>query len=225
VPYLLERPALARPLDLPLSGANDPKQPRVSRWQIKLPRAGLPVGRLTLSSPTALFQRHLRVFERVADDRGNNYDRSLAAVDWSHTPTDRRTLTIPLSLVATTDTLLVETDNGDNPAIVLGSVTATYPVTRLLFKADAAPLALHYGNRQIAPPRYDLSLVATQILAAEKNIATLGPEEKTKSDGWTKTALGGGRAGIIFWAVLGVVVIALLVIVAKLLPKPPVTST
>ena len=58
----------------------------------------------------------------------------------------------------------------------------------------------------------------------EKHIAILAPEEKARPDGWTKTALGGGRAGIIFWAALVLVVVVLLVIVAKLLPKPTVTS-
>jgi hypothetical protein len=224
IPYVIERPALSRSLTLALASANDPKQPRLSRWEIKLPRAGLPLTQLTLTSPTNLFQRHLRIFERVTDDRGNPYERTVASVEWSHTRTDRGALVLPLTSTLSTDNLLVETDNGDNPPIVLSAATSTYPVTRLLFKTDVAPLVLFYGNRQTSAPRYDLTLVANQLLTAEKQVATLAPEEKAKPDGWTKTALGGGRAGIIFWAALALVVVALLVIVAKLLPKPPATS-
>jgi hypothetical protein len=223
IPYLLERPALSRSLDLAISPSDDPKRPRVSRWLIKLPRAGLPLSRMTLNSPTALFQRHVRVFEKISDDRGNTYERTLASSDWSHTPDDRRALALTLTHAPTTDTLVVETDNGDNPPVSIGSVAATYPVTRLLFKSDAPP-ALYYGNRQAAAPRYDLALVARQILAAEKNIALLGPEEKTKSDGWAKTAFSGAKGGLIFWSALAMVVIVLLAVVAKLLPKPPAES-
>lgn len=223
IPYLLERPALSRSLDLAVAAADEPKRPRVSRWQIKLPRAALPLGSLTLSSPTALFQRHLRVFENITDDRGNRYERPLASAEWSHTPDDRRTLTLALNSAPATDALFLETDNGDNPPIALGGVSAAYPVTRLLFKSDTPP-ALYYGNPQAMAPRYDLALVARQILAAEKGVAGLGPEEKLKPDGWAQGAFGGGRGGVVFWVVLAMVVIVLLGVVAKLLPKPPGAS-
>ena len=120
--------------------------------------------------------------------------------------------------------MLVETDNGDNPPIALSAATATHGVARLLFKTDAAPVALYYGNAQVASPRYDLALVAGELLAAQKIVAALGPEEKSRSDGWTKTALAGARGGVLFWGVLALVVAVLLVVVAKLLPKPPAAS-
>ena len=221
IPYLVERPALSRSLELTPIAANDPKRARLSRWQIKLPRSRLPLTRLTLTSSTPLFQRHLRLFETITDDRGNSYERNLASADWSRTPGNQNALTIPLGLAPATDTLLLETDDGDNPALALGRVTATHAVTRLLFKTEHAPLTLYYGHPQSAAPRYDLALVANQILAAEKHVATLGAEEKARPDGWSKTLLGGGKGGVLFWSVLALVVIALLGVVAKLLPKPP----
>lgn len=221
VPYLIERPALARALELALTATNDPRRPRISRWEIKLPRAGLPLTRLTLTSPTALFQRQLHVFEHLTDDRGNRHTRSLAIMPWSRTPGAQRALIIPLPAPPTTDTLIIETDNGDNPPLVLATASATHPVTRLLFKADPAPLALYYGHPQAPAPRYDLALVAAPILAAEKHVAALAAEERTKAGSWTKTALGAGRGGILFWSVLALVVVVLLIVVAKLLPKPP----
>ncbi len=224
VPYLLERPALSRSINLTLQPANDPQRPRASRWEITLPQAGLPLTRLTLASPTALFQRHVRVFETVTDDRGNRHDRTLANAEWSHTPGEARPLTLSFNAPPTTATLRIETDNGDNPPIALSAATATHGVARLLFKTDTAPVALYYGNAEAAAPRYDLALVAGQILAAQKIIAALGPEEKARSDGWAKTALAGARGGVLFWSVLALVVVVLLVVVAKLLPKPPATS-
>jgi hypothetical protein len=230
VPYLLERPPLSRPAPLAFSaGAIDPKRPSLSRWAIKLPRAGLPLTQLTLTSPAPLFQRHVRAYEKLSDDRGGSYERTLAAGDWNKTPGHENTLALGLTTALTTDTLWLETDNGDNPPLVLGAITASYPVARLLFKTEAAPdttaaaagLALYYGNREAASPRYDLELIAGQILAAEKTAATLGPEEAARAGGWANRALTGPRATYALWAALAIVVVVLLVVVARLLPKPP----
>lgn len=223
VPYLLERPNLSRAIALTAKPADDPKRPRTSRWEIALPRAGLPLTRLTVSSSTALFQRHLRLGETVTDDRGHRHDRTLATADWSHTPEDKRPLTLVLSSPPATATLWLETDNGDNPPIALGVVSAAHPVARLLFKTDVAPLALYYGHAQAAAPRYDLALVAGQILAATKETATLGPEEPARAEAWPARVLRGSNS-ILFWGVLALVVAVLLGVVAKLLPKPPVQS-
>ena len=225
VPYLLERPALSRSSPLAVTAANDPKRPRLNRWQIKLPRASLPVTRLTLASSTALFQRHLRLFENIADERrGETVERPLADADWSHTPGDARPLTLGFYSPPTTDTFFIETDNGDNPPIALTSIQAAYPVARLLFKPEPGVVTLYYGNRTVTAPRYDLALVAGQILAAEKSVASLGAEEPARTGGWADQALAGPRGGIIFWSALAIVVVALLIVVAKLLPKPPATK-
>ena len=85
-------------------------------------------------------------------------------------------------------------------------------------------MALYYGNRAATAPRYDLALVAGQILAAEKLAASLGAEEQVRPGGWADQALAGSRAGILFWGVLALVVLGLLVVVAKLLPKPPASA-
>lgn len=221
VPYLLERPALSRALLLTVVPANDQKRPTVSRWQVVLPQAGLPVDRLTLTSPSPLFQRHLRVFERVKNEAGAEYDRTLGEADWGQSPGNAHPLALTLNARPTTATLLLETDNGDNPTLALAKIEAMYNVARLLFKADPGPLALYYGNKTAGSPRYDIALVAAQILAADKHIATLGPEDTAQAGGWAERMLGSAHAGVIFWGVLALVVVVLLVVVAKLLPKPP----
>ena len=67
------------------------------------------------------------------------------------------------------------------------------------------------------PPRYDLSLVAAKLLTAPRNSATLASDTaaETELTSWTE----GPRVRYIFWGVLAFVVVGLLVIVAKLLPK------
>ena len=223
VPYLLERPALTRWAVVTVAPADDPQRPRFSRWELRLPRAGLPFTRLTLASPTVLFQRHLRLFEKRADARGETAEHTLAEADWSKTPGDARALTVAFAAAPATATLFLETDNGDNPPLALASARAAFPVVRLLFKPEPgeAPLALCYGNRTAAAPRYDLALVAGRILAAEKSAAMLGPEENSAAAPPAIDWFAGLRGGPLFWGALSLVIVGLLVVVAKLLPKPP----
>jgi hypothetical protein len=173
----------------------------------------------TVSSP--LFQREVRLFEDIEDDRGYTSRRGLGQASWSQIP-GRRAATFALTQAPETDTVWLETDNGDNPPIALGDVRVYYGVTRLLFKADGeAPLFLYYGNPQTTAPRYDLSLVAAQLLAADKSKPGLGAEEGLKGRSFAETMALAGRGGILFWGMLAIVVIVLLVVIARLLPKTP----
>ena len=118
------------------------------------------------------------------------------------------------------DTLVLETNNGDNPPIELEKLQAFYPATRILFKAQPADaLLLYYGNERAIAPRYDLSLVAGQLLAADQSEAALGTGEPLKTS-WGEGHRP-GPGGIAFWVMLAVVVVALLVIIARLLPQSP----
>ncbi len=223
LPYLIEHTSLVRPLPLVPVAVHDPKQPRLSRWELKLPRSGLPLTRITMTSPTGLFQRRLRLYERVTDDRGYTREITLSESDWRRTPgRPGATLSLALSTAPQTDTLWLETDNGDNPPISISVLQAWHPVTRLLFKtgADDAP-ALYYGQPRADAPRYDLGLVAGQLFTAEKHAARLGAAEALTSGGWTPTAFMSRRSGILFWGALVLVVGLLLFVVVRLLPNPP----
>lgn len=223
-PYILERTSIQRKLVPEFTLANDPKRPTVSRWRIKLPHAGLPLLRLTCTSSSALFKRQVMLFEQPTDDRGEKYSRQLAQAQWVRTPPATATpLTLVLAMPPVTDTLILETDNGDNPALELANFQLYHPVTRVLFKAPVDPTTfLYYGNREAGFPQYDLDLIAPRLLAEEKFTGTLAAEETLK-----KSAAPGepvemtGTKSVVFWVALAVVVVVLLVIVAKLLPKLP----
>ena len=222
-PYLLERPSILRPLDPQVVTANDPKKPHLSRWSLKFPKPALPLTRITCASPAPLFERTLAVWEEVPDERGGKHPRDLGTAAWRRTPgTPARDLVIDLTQQPQSDTLFLETDNGDNPPIALGSVRAWVPVTRLTFMAGTAspdPVQLCYGNPEAARPRYDLALIAPQLLAAEKATATLAPEQDAKPSAWFESKSLSGASRIIFWAVLALVVIVLLLVLARLVPK------
>ena len=219
-PYILEHTSITRPLTPLVTLANDSKQPRQTRWSLKLPLRGLPVTRLVCQAATPLFKRELSVYEMIDDGRGRGYERHLGSASWVQVP-DHKSKQFTLQLVdrLTTDTLFLVTDNGDNPPIELAGFQFYYPVSRVLFKsASTAPLHLYYGNPQVGAPSYDLSLVAPQLLSADKAPAALGAEEQLQKTTWAE---GGtrGHGGVIFWPILAVVVAALLFLISRLLPK------
>jgi hypothetical protein len=219
LPYLLQATSISRVLTPTVAAETDKKDPTLSRWIIKMPRAGLPITRLNCTTLTPLFQREMVLYEYVSDDRGEKYLRTLGGTAWVHIPDQSsKQFTLMLTASPVTYTLVLETHNGDNPAIELEKFQAFYPATRVLFKAQAADnLLIYYGNPQAASPRYDLSLVAGQLLAADQNEVTLGAEEQLKKSWGEGHRLGQG--GVVFWGVLAVVVLALLVIISRLLPQ------
>jgi hypothetical protein len=224
VPYLRDVTTGTQRLVPEVSSINDPKQPDVSRWQVKLPHARLPVTELSCVSPTALFQRRVTVFEEITDSRrGGKQRRGLGLADWSQTP-GRATGRLIVTLMGSpeTDTLFLETENGDNPAIALEQFEVIVPAPRLAFKSSesAGDLFLYFGNPNAVMPRYDLSLVAAEVQAAAKQPATLGPLEPLKpGSGWRWGPIGTGSP--LLWGVLVVVGGSLLTLIIRLLPKPP----
>jgi hypothetical protein len=222
VPYIIQRTSIGRALMPEVTSTNDAKDPRLSRWIIKLPQSSLPITRLACVAQTPLFERSLSLYEVLTDERGDTYRRPLGGAAWSQTP-DRPSKQFALALDSApqSDTLFLETENGDNPPLELGKITVFYPVTRILFKAKPDDeLFLYYGNSQVSPPSYDLSLVANQLLAADKKIASLGAGDQLKKSSWFENQRP-RSGGMIFWGVLAVVVVVLLVLITRLLPQSP----
>jgi len=220
VPYILEHTSISRPLAPGVIATNDAKDHGLSRWLLKLPHNALPVTRLTCGSQTRLFQREVSLWEEAGGERGESYRRSLGAASWLQTP-ERAVKTFFLTIDARPEgnTLLLETHNGDNPPLQLEHFQVFYPATRILFKAGAGQeLYLYYGNPEASAPRYDLSLVAGQLLAAEKTPASLDAENQIKQSGWGERQTL-GKGGIVFWGILALVVAVLLAVISRLLPK------
>jgi hypothetical protein len=165
----------------------------------------------------------MRLWEEVTDERGDKFATELGSVTWDQTPNSpKRDLVIELNARPKSDTLFLETDNGDNPAIELRDFRGFYPATRVVFKAtpdSAQPVWLYYGDADAAAPHYDLTLVAGDVLKAERSTVTAGAEEnlspKPSFAGQTLT----GSSRYIFWGALALVVIVLLAIMSRFLPK------
>lgn len=221
IPYVLEQPALARSLALSPVDSRDARRPSVSLWRVPLPQALLPLRRLVLTSSTPLFQRQFRIYEKLTAQDGRDHENTLATGAWSRTPDpgvpETRIFDLPERMRSST--LWIETDNGDNPAIALGAVRVVYPVVRLVFKvADTDGFAFACDNPAASAPRYDLSLVAVKLLTSSRNVAQLATGGQTAA---AKPSFAGIDGGYVFWGALALVVVVLLVVVARLLPKPP----
>ena len=220
IPYLVERPSLSRRIEPSVKQEKDQKRPAVSRWELTLSHANLPLTRLECRPRTPLFRRSVRVFELASDGRGGKYERSLGSTEWQRTAESKETqFTVKFDAHPQTSTLFLETDNGDNPPLELEGFKFVYPATRLVFKAADAPV-LYYGNANVNAPRYDVALVARQLLAAGKSAATPGAEQALKKADWSQGEPLSGVRGWIFWGILAAVVIGLLAVIAKMLPKP-----
>jgi len=219
LPYLIECTSIERTVPLNAGIVNDPKRPTFSRWRLKLPQAALPLRRVSCASTSALFERTFRFWEELTDERGDQYPRELAQATWRRVPNQPAgQLVVSFAAPPKTDTELIETDNGDNSPIELHDFRGYYPVTRIIFASSKSQsIALYFGNEEAAAPRYDAKLIAAQLLRSERTPAALGSQEILKSERVTETLTGSAR--YIFWGVLGIVVIALLVLISRLLPK------
>ncbi len=222
IPFLLEKTSISRAVTITPSAAGDPDRPSVSRWSLKLPKAGLPITRMVATPGPGVFQREFRLSEIVSGGPGEDFTAALATAHWTQTPDEKKhEIVFTLTTPPRTDSLFLETDNGDNPGVQLGEFRAFVPVTRVIFKAtaDGAPVWLYYGNHKASAPHYDLNLVAQELLRSEKAMTAIGSEEVLKARVSTAGEALTGSSRYVFWGVMGMVVIGLLMILARFVPK------
>ena len=222
VPYIISRTSISRSFAPAVAETNGVDG--ISRWSLKLPNSRLPISRLSMSSPTPLFQRDFTVYAELKDERGGSYRQNLGGGTWIQTP-DRtgREFVISLNQVVPDRILYLETKNGDNPPVALDQLRLFYPATRILFKSASEDAAfLYYGNSRAASPRYDLNLMADELLAAEKTMVSMGGEQQLIKTSWRETRIASSDT-VMFWGILALVVALLFVIISRLLPKqqPP----
>lgn len=219
IPYILERGSLARRLDVTLESLPAERGDRVSRRRVKLPHAGLPIEEIRCTVADQVFRREVSVYEELSPERGSR--RALGSASW-----ERRgqpggaSFAVGLGGHPVLGALLMEMDDGDNAPLALKECSVGWHTSRLLFKAPAAEtVTLLYDNPDAGASRYDLALLADELLAADAASATLLPDEGVGQragvvlpDGWERWAL---------WGALALVVAVLIVVIAKLLPAQP----
>jgi hypothetical protein len=188
IPYLIERREEPLTLDLALK----PSQPGVAElrsvegrnrsvYAVALPYAGLPDAKLVLETSARVFTRTVSVgVERPADrSRRDAWFETVANTTWTHNDQDAAAPAVSIPLGTTgSEQLLVVVDEGDNAPLPLTRARLLLPSYRIRFYHPGRPLTLVYGREEAVRPRYDLSLLATQVMGAEaKEIAAAPPQE------------------------------------------------
>ena len=224
IPYLVEK--LDEPLSValpPLAPTGPPRgaslaNPRMpgtrSYYRLAVPYASLPRGRLVFETPARVFDRELIVMSepRESDTRRASVTRSIAGRRWAHADpgTPAAPLVIDIDLPDSRDMLIV-VDEGDNQALPLLPPRLLLPAYRLrFFRASEAPCLLLYGRADLQPPRYDLTLLAAQLVGAPAREITPGPE-LTAPPAAART-----MSPALFWVLLVLAALALLAMVVRL---------
>lgn len=218
LPYILERGTAVRRVVLPVAALAAERDRKVSRWRVTLPQQGLPLESVALEAPETVFRRQVTVLDDAPPERGGR--AALGGALW-----ERRgqrpggPLRLALHRAPLGGSLVVEIDDGDNAPLALQECTVGWRTSRLLFKQPGArAVTLLYDNPGVGPPRYDLTLLADELLGADAADATLAPDEgRGRGAG---LALPGGWRRLAFWGALALVVAVLIAVIAKLLPAP-----
>jgi len=220
IPFLFDQTGVCREL-LPEVTILEPEEDtQTSLWALDLGHAHLPVSHLVCSTSEAMFRRSATLHEEVEDRRGRKQQRRIGSATWIRTPEEiRRKLVISATRRPLTRTLLLEVTNADNPPLFLEGFSVYCRTSRLIFKADGGGETwLYYGNLDAPGPQYDIALIAPALLAADKVLATLEDGESLAVSSWWTIGSPTGVVRWLFWLCLGVAVLVLLVVIAKLLP-------
>jgi hypothetical protein len=193
---------LMRPVDpgpparVPVAFERRPSEPGKSRFRLRLPAARLPVVALELAvegGPAGPLLRPALVTEgRLA--AGGPETTEISPVRLGETTLRRAVrdglsaadLRIPIQRPEGPD-LELTVDDGNNPPLPLSGVTAELaPLPWIYFEAAGdAPLTARFGDRDAAPPRYDLEALRDQVARAHTAAARWGavrdlqPDERT----------------------------------------------
>jgi hypothetical protein len=218
IPYLLEPSPKPLLLDLPkperVPGRVEGRSRAAdrSRYRLRMPYPTLPASRLLIETPAGVFERPVEL-EGPRSRRGEPRWNAAPGV-WRHAdprkPAPPLALDIPAWPGATVDLLL---DEGDNAPLPLGRVRLEVPTWRLrFFHPGVGEVRLLYGRKDLRAPRYDLSLIASQLDRTRAREARLGGEPSPGVAG-DRTRVPRG----LFWGSLAASVVVLLFVLARLL--------
>jgi hypothetical protein len=227
VPYLIERREEPISQDLVVKPTPPSEVPaleeragrRPSLYTLALPFANMPSATLVIETSARVFERRLRLgVERQADrTRRNPVFEVWAEQVWRHVDPDTAARPLALRIDRTRETeLLLAVDEGDNAALPITKARLLLPSYRLRFyRTGSGPLQVVYGRDDLQPARYDLALLAPQVMGA---VATEVTAAEVRGDDVTSTPpqMNKSVAGV-FWISMSVAVLILLVIIARLL--------
>jgi hypothetical protein len=221
VPYLVERRDEPLSLDLALEPVTAEVSPSVrsgrnrTAYRVTLPYVGLPGASVVLDTSARVFQRAVRLgVERPPDRRHRDARYEVFAHRvWQHADQQAAAPALMLQVPSLDVTeLILMVDEGDNSALPITAARLLLPSYRLRFYRPAASgVRLAYGRTDLAPPRYDLALLAMQVLGAETREVAADPES-----GAAAAAAQTLVSPRVFWGLLSLAIVVLLAMIGRL---------
>ena len=225
VPYVLDRIDTSFSLAIPAPElvSNKGEPATSSTYRIRLPYSGLPASQLVIHTTARVFTRLVRLEVPPSDDdaRARNGPIVVAMTSWRNDDPEHAAAPLAMDVPALHGAeLRLVVDEGDNAPLPLHDASLLLPTYRLHFYQDGhTRLTLVYGRQGLGPPRYDLALLAPRLRGVAAQETAVGPEVNAGH-------VTGVTPTIVFWCALGVAVLSLVVLIARLLRptgSPPAT--
>ena len=222
VPYVFE--TLDEPLALDLDElqpvvAQTPKRPGESRYRLRLPYENLPASRLVLTTTARVFERRvaLTVERPPLDVRSQPRTETVMSTTWRHAEPEETAPALVVNLPSlTTATAELVIDEGDNTPLPLSRPKLLLPAYGLrCFRGSGQELTLLYGHPTLGAPRYDLALLAPQVIGARAYEVTPAPEALAANLPVKHTS----AQTKVFWGALVIAVLVLLILIGRLLAR------
>jgi hypothetical protein len=233
VPYLIEEHDEPLTVDVPLEritlpaprsrgAASASSETRISTYILRLPDGGF-TREILLTTRARVFRREVRMgVLHPADGRHDAEVEIVSTHVW--TQADEATAAPPLRLpfrASIDGKIVLQIEEGDNQPLPVERATMLLPNYAVRFlRDDSSPLRLAYGRSDLSAPQYDLQLLAPRMLgqpATEVRAESeRGPDGKPVAEAVPSPPL---VSPAVFWAVLGVAVVVLLGVVARLVRK------
>ena len=213
VPYLVEPlpEKFISPLPAPI---REEAPPRHSYYRLVLPFPNLPQWTMLITTPERVFTRSVQL--KVKRDRrqaGSEPWVVVATAEWRHMDEEipTPTLTIDVPPYLGTGELLIDVDEGDNLPLKLEFTQVEMRTYELrFFYPPGEKLKLLYGQDNLAPPRYDLELLASDLRGQPSQIVNYRRVQP-------RLDVTLARMFYVLWIVLGVAVVGLVALLVRLL--------
>jgi hypothetical protein len=210
--YVLENHAALETEELAVTSL-DTKDGR-TRYRFALPITPATIDQLVLETPTPFFDRAYVLTAGL--DENSKQTVTLAAGRMERRIGDPRPVTIGLA-ESRLYSLELEIVDGDDSPLEFSRATSRFPIPELFFAAPAGSYDLLLGNREAAPPRYELARVRQVVLAVEGSAVDAGPlEDNPGFRPGARLATREGFLQVLLWVVVIAVVAFLSLLTLRL---------
>jgi hypothetical protein len=224
IPYLLEKrdeplivDATVERRDLP---AGVEKTDGTTSYVARLPYVQLPNAQLVLTTRARVFKRAvtLGTVKAATEREPARFARHSSNV-WVHADESLPAPSLTFGLPERPNgELYLLVEEGDNQPLPIEKATVLLPSYAIrLFRAADQPLRLIYGKDAVPAPRYDLQLLAPQLMGRRAEEVTIGGEQPFGTAAASLSAELVPPA--VFWTVLALAVVILLAMVARLMRR------